>query len=215
MENLIEVKSPIFSRNSLICLGIIGLAGFLIRFFYFPDGIPLTFDAGGIFWYANDLSISGTFPVNVNMPNNGWPALLSIFFYFFNSNNFLDYNDLQRYVTIIISVITIIPVFILCRKFCGNGLSLLGTVFFVFQPRVIENSLRGITEPLFILLILSCLVLFLQNNWKLKYLSFAFLALACLVRYEGIVLILPFSFLFIFKNRRDKMNKVILHIPIL
>ena len=204
MENLIEVRSPIFSRNSLICLGIIGLAGFLIRFFYFPDGIPLTFDAGGIFWYANDLSISGTFPVNVNMPNNGWPTFLSIFFYFFNSNNFLDYNDLQRYVTIIISVITIIPVFILCRKFCGNGLSLLGTVFFVFQPRVIENSLMGITEPLFILLGLSCLILFLQNNWKLKYLSFAFLALACLVRYEAIVLILPLSFLFLFKNRRDK-----------
>ena len=204
MENLIEVKSPIFSRNSLICLGIIGLAGFLIRFFYFPDGIPLTFDAGGIFWYANDLSISGTFPDNVKMPNNGWPTFLSIFFYFFNSNNYLDYNDLQRYVTIIISVITIIPVFILCRKFCGNGLSILGTVFFVFQPRIVENSLLGLSEPLFILLNLSCLILFLQNNWKLKYLSFAFLALACLVRYEGIVLILPLSFLFLFKNRRDK-----------
>ena len=204
MKNLIEVKSPIFSRNSLICLGIIGLVGFLIRFFYFPDGIPLTFDAGGFFWYANDLSISGTFPVNVNMPNNGWPTFLSIFFSFFNSNNYLDYNDLQRYITIIISVITIIPVFILCRKFCGSGLSLLGTVFFVFQPRIVENSLMGLTEPLFILLELSCLILFLQNNWKLKYLSFAFLALACLVRYEGIVLILPLAFLFLFKNRRDK-----------
>ena len=204
MKNLIEVESPIFSRNSLICLGIIALAGFLIRFFYFPDGIPLTFDAGGIFWYANDLSISGSFPVNVNMPNNGWPTFLSIFFYFFNSNNYLDYNDLQRYVTIIISVITIIPVFILCRKFCGSGLSLLGTVFFVFQPQIVENSLTGLSEPLFILLALSCLVLFLQNNWKLKYLSFAFLALTCLVRYEGIVLILPLSFLFLFKNRRDK-----------
>ena len=191
MENLIEVKSPIFSRNSLICLGIIGFAAFIIRFFYFPDGIPLTFDAGGIFWYANDLSISGSFPVNVNMPNNGWPTFLSIFFHFFESNNYLDYNNLQRYITITISVITIIPVFILCRKFCGTGLSLLGTVFFVFQPRIVENSLLGIREPLFILLILSCLVLFLQNNWKLKYLSFAFLALACLVRYEAIVLILP------------------------
>ena len=204
MENLIEVKSPIFSRNSLICLGIIGLAGFLIRFFYFPDGMPLTFDAGGVFWYANDLSISGTFPVNINLPNNGWPTFLSIFFYFFNSNNYLDYNDLQRYVAIIISVITIIPVFILCRKFCGNGLSILGTVFFVFQPRIVENSILGLGDSLFILLELSCLVLFLQNNWKLKYLSFAFLALACLVRYEGIVLILPLSFLFLFKNRRDK-----------
>ena len=187
MENLIEVKSPIFSRNSLICLGIIGLAAFIIRFFYFPDGIPLTFDAGGIFWYANDLSVSGSFPTNVNMPNNGWPTFLSILFSFFDSNNYLDYNNLQRYVTITISVITIIPVFILCRKFCSSSLSLLGTVFFVFQPRIVENSLLGISEPLFILLVLSCLVLFLQNNWKLKYVSFAFLALACLVRYLSLI----------------------------
>ena len=204
MQNLIESKSKIFSRNAIICLGIIGLVGFLIRFFYFPEGIPITLDGALYFWYANDLSISGTFPANVNFPNNGWPTFLSVFFYFFNSEYFLDYMDLQRYLTIIISVVTIIPIFILCRKFCGNGLSLLGSIFFVFQPRIVENSLLGLTEPLFILLELSCLILFLQNNWKLKYLSFGFLALACLVRYEAIVLILPLSFLFLFKNRRDK-----------
>jgi len=204
MENLIEVKSPIFSRNSLICLGIIVFAAFIIRFFYFPDGIPITLDGGGIFWYANDLSVSGDFPVDANIVNNGWPTFLSIFFSFFNSDNILHYMDLQRYLTVIISVITIIPVFVLCRKFCGSGLSLLGSIFFVFQPRIIENSLLGITEPLFILLVLSCLILFLQNNWKLKYLSFAFLALACLVRYESIVLILPLSFLFLIQNRKDK-----------
>ena len=208
MQNLIEGKSPIFYRNSIIFLGIIGLVGFLIRFFYFPEGIPITLDGALHFWYANDLSLSGTFPANVfgiKVVNNGWPTFLSTFFYFFNSDNFLHYNDLQRYITIIISVITIIPVFILCRKFCGNGLSLLGTVFFVFQPRIIENSLMGLTEPLFILLELSCLVLFLQNNWKFKYLSFAFLALACLIRYEGIVLIIPLSIFFLLKNRDAKI----------
>ena len=208
MEYLIEVKSPIFSRYSLACLTLIGLAGFLIRFFYFPEGLPITLDGYTAFWYANDLSISGTFPTDifsVKVTNNGCHTFLSVFFYFFNSDNFLHYMDLQRSVTVIISIITIIPVFILCRKFCGNGLSLLGTIFFVFQPRIIENSLLGITEPLFILLVLSCLVLFLQNNLKLKCLSFAFLALACLVRYEGIVLILPLSFLFIFENRGNKI----------
>ena len=206
MQNLIESKSKIFSRNAIICLGIIGLVGFLIRFFYFPDGIPITLDGTFYFWYANDLNISGTFPANVNVPNNGWPTFLSVFFYFFNSENFLDYMALQRYVTIIISVATIIPVFILCRKFCGNELSLLGASLFVFQPRIIENSLSGLTDPLFILLELTCLVLFLQNDFKFKYLSFAFLALACLVRYEGVVLIIPLSILFLRINKIDKKN---------
>ena len=206
MQNLIESKSKIFSRNAIICLGIIGLAGFLIRLFYFPEGIPITLDGTLYFWYANDLSVSGTFPDNSDLTNNGWPTFLSVFFYFFNSENFLDYMALQRHVTIIISVATIIPVFILCRKFCGNELSLLGASLFVFQPRIIENSLLGLTEPLFILLELICLVLFLQNNFKFKYLSFAFLALACLVRYEGVVLIIPLSILFLRINKIDKKN---------
>ena len=206
MQNLTENKPKIFSRNTIICLGVIGLAGFLIRFFYFPDGIPITLDGALYFWYANDLSITGTFPVNVAIANNGWPTFLSIFFYFFNSENFLDYMMLQRYVTIIISVATIIPVFILCRKFCGNKLSLIGALLFAFQPRIIENSLSGLSEPLFILLELVCLVLFLQNNFKFKYVSFAILALACIIRYEGIVLLIPLSVLFLVVNREYKKN---------
>ena len=206
MQDLIEDESKIFSKNTIICLGIIALAGFLIRLFYFPDGIPITLDGTLYFWYANDLSITGTFPVNVDIVNNGWPTFLSIFFSFFNSENFLDYMMLQRYVTIIISVATIIPVFILCRKFCGNELSLIGALLFAFQPRIIENSLSGLSEPLFILLELVCLVLFLQNNFKFKYVSFAILALACIVRYEGIVLLIPLSVLFLVVNREYKKN---------
>ena len=206
MQNLIDSESKIFSKNTIICLGIIGIVGFLIRFFYFPDGIPITLDGALYFWYANDLSITGTFPVNVAIANNGWPPFLSIFFYFFNSENFLDYMMLQRYVTIIISVATIIPVFILCRKFCGNELSLIGALLFAFQPRIIENSLSGLSEPLFILLELVCLVLFLQNNFKFKYVSFAILALACIIRYEGIVLLIPLSVLFLVVNREYKKN---------
>jgi len=206
MQNLIDSESKIFSRNTIVCLGIIALAGFLIRLFYFPDGIPLILDGATYFWYANDLSVSGTFPNNVDLVNNGWPTFLSIFFSFFNSENFLDYMMLQRYVTIIISVATIIPVFILCRKFCGNELSLIGALLFAFQPRIIENSLSGLSEPLFILLELVCLVLFLQNNFKFKYVSFAILALACIVRYEGIVLLIPLSVLFLVVNREYKKN---------
>ena len=85
MQDLIEDKYKIFSKNTIICLGIIELAGFLIRLFYFPDGIPLTLDGTLYFWYANDLSITGTFPTNVDLVNNGWPTFLSVFFHFFKT----------------------------------------------------------------------------------------------------------------------------------
>ena len=84
MQDLIEDKSKIFSKNTIICLGIIALTGFLIRLFYLPEGIPITLDGTLYFWYANDLSITGTFPANVDLANNGWPTFLSVFFHFFN-----------------------------------------------------------------------------------------------------------------------------------
>ena len=79
MQNLIDSGSKIFSKNTIVCLGIIALAGFLIRLFYFPDGIPLILDGATYFWYANDLSVSGTFPNNVDLANNGWPTFMSVF----------------------------------------------------------------------------------------------------------------------------------------
>ena len=99
MQDLIESKPKIFSKNTVICLAVIALAGFIIRFFYFPEGIPITLDGTVYFWYANDLGISGDFPNNVNFPNNGWPTFLSVFFYFFNSENFWNIwscNDSSR-----------------------------------------------------------------------------------------------------------------------
>ena len=66
MQDLIENKSKIFTRNTITCLGIIALAGFLIRLFYFPEGIPITLDGTQYFWYANDLSLTGIFPENLS-----------------------------------------------------------------------------------------------------------------------------------------------------
>ena len=208
MQNLIDDKSKIFSKNTIICLGIIALAGFLIRFFYFPDGIPITLDGANFFWYANDLSISGTFPDNVNFPNNGWPTFLSVFFYFFNSDNFLDYMNLQRSLSIIISVLTIIPVYLLCCRFFDKRYSIIGAALFVFEPLIIQNSLLGITEPLYLLIGITSLFLFLSNNIKAIYVSFGVAALFTLVRYEGLLLFLPLSIMFFVRFRKEK--KVVL-----
>ena len=199
-----------FSRNVIICLGIIAVAGFLIRFFYFPEGIPITNDGSGYFWYANDLSISGIFPNSypLNFPNNGWPTFLSVFFHFSNSDNFLDYMNLQRSLSIIISVLTIIPVYLLCCRFFDKRHSIIGAALFVFEPLIIQNSLLGITEPLYLLIGITSLFLFLSNNIKAVYVSFGVAALFTLVRYEGLLLFLPLSIMFFVRFRKER--KVVL-----
>ena len=99
-----------------------------------------------------------------HFPNNGWPIFLTVFFSVFESDNYLAFMDLQRYVSVSISVITIIPVYLLCRRFFNKTLSLVGPAIYVFHPLIVNNSLLGVTEPLFILLVTLSLYLFLSKN---------------------------------------------------
>ena len=48
----------------------------------------------------------------------------------------------------------------------------MGSALFAFEPHLIQNSLLGLTEPLYIFLVISSLVLFLSKNKKLTYVSY-------------------------------------------
>lgn len=188
----------------IIILSVIGIIGILIRLYYFPFNVPLTLDAVGYFWYAMDMSLLGKFPEGYNFPNNGWPSFLSIFFSLINSTNFLDYMNLQRYLSISMSVLTIIPVYLTCTRFFNKSYSLLGAALFVFDPRIIQNSLSGITEPLYILLVSLALFFILSKKMTSIYAAFGITALFSLVRYEGLFAIVTLSIIFFLRFRNDR-----------
>jgi len=204
------------TKNSLLLLSILGVFGFLIRFYYFPFGLPITHDGLDYFWYAVDVSILGTFPTNYTFPNNGWSSFLSIFFYFLHSENIQDYMDLQRWLTVTISVLAIIPVYLLCTRFFEKKYAIIGASFFIFDPRIIQHSLLGLTEIPFILLCATALFLFLSKYNRSIYASFGVLALFALVRYEGLLLLLPFSVLYFarFKFKKKTILKYLFAIMI-
>jgi hypothetical protein len=200
----IEKKLDFLANNVVISLIIIAAIGLAIRFYYFPYNIPLTLDSlNAYFFYANDISILGHLPSNYSFNNNGWPLFLSFFFSVFHSNNFLDYMTLQRTISVILSVLTIIPVYLLCNKFIGRSYSLVGAAIFAFEPRIIQNSVLGITEPLYFILLTISLVLFFSPNPKIKYISFAVAALTSLVRAEGLFLFLALSVLYFITEKKD------------
>lgn len=198
-------KLNLSARNSIIVLAVISLISLSIRLYYFPYGLPITHDGDYYFSYALDTAILGHFPDNYTFPNNGWPAFLSIFFSIFNSENFLDYMNLQRCLSISVSLLTIIPVYLLCSRFLKTTHALVGAAMFAFEPRIIQNSLLGIAEPLYILLGTLALYLFLSKDFRAVFASFVFVALFALVRYEGLLLILPFSIMFLIRFRKEKL----------
>lgn len=198
-----EGKLEFSKKNIVAGLVIVALIGLIFRLYFFHATIPLILDALEYFWYANDLSILGHFPKS-GLANNGWPSFLAIFFSIFHFNDFLSYMNLQRIVTITISVLTIIPLYYLCKRFLTKTLSIIGAALFVLEPRVIQNSLLGITEPLYIFLLSSSACLILSKNRLYVYLSFAIAALATIVRVEGIFILITISIWFFIFNRNEK-----------
>lgn len=187
----------------IIFVAIIGIASFSIRFYFFPFENPLVMDSLLYFWYANDMNILGTFPENYDLPNNLWPTIVSIFFGISNSDNYLDYMNIQRAVAVTFSILTIIPMYYFSRRFFDKTISIIATAFIALAPRLILNSFLGITESLFVFLITTVLWLFLSSNKKIIILSFAVAALFSLVRYEGVLIIIPMTIIYFVRFRKD------------
>ncbi|NDF48176.1 MAG: DUF2079 domain-containing protein [Nitrosopumilaceae archaeon] len=196
-----------FVDKHLILLGIVIGIGFLVRFYYFPYEIPITLDGFRYLLYAMDTTVLGHLPTHYTFPNNGWSLVLSFFFSILRFESYTDYNTLARVLSVVFSVLTAVPTYFLCKKYFNRSLAIIGSLLFVLAPRVVQNSLGGITDPLFIFLTTTSVALFLAEGKK-TYISFFVLALSALVRYESLLLIIPFVALFIIKRRSD--SKIIL-----
>lgn len=202
--NLNEINA-----KTIISLASIGIAGFVIRLFFVPFNIPIILDGTIYFWYGIDMSVLKEFPVDYDLTNNLWPTILSVFFSVFHSNDYLDYMNLQRTLSMVFSVLTIVPVYLLCRRFFSSPISLIGASLFAFEPRVIHNSILGITEPMFVFVGATCIYLFLSPKKNTVLISFILVGILSLIRYEGFLLVIPMLIIFYFKFRNE--SKILLN----
>ena len=197
----IEKKSTLFLI--IICLGAL-----IIRFHYVPYGLPFTLDAfNGYFLYALDISILGHLP-NYSPAQSGWSEFISLFFMFLHSDNLIDYIDLQRTVSVVLSGITVLPIYFICKKFFNSYYSLIGATIFALEPRIIINSTLGISEPLYILSITLGILFFLNLNKKIIYLSFSFFAWATIIRPEGQFWFVTFSIIYFLRFRKKRKDLI-------
>jgi hypothetical protein len=183
---------------------IIFLVGISIRFFYFPNDLPLIIDGFDNFTYATAINYYGYLPIEWTPINNGWPIFLSFWFSIINLENALQYMQLKKIISIILSSLITIPVYFLCNKFFDKKIALVGVALIAFDPRLILNSTLGITDPLFILLTTSSLVLFLKYEKKLMVISFILASCATIVRAEGLFLFFTLSIIFFIKYKVSK-----------
>jgi len=192
-------------KEIFLSLFTIGMIGLLFRFYFEPQ-IALTGDATNYFVYAADTSLKGKLSDVYFLANSGWSIFLSMIFSTTKLDDPLLLMQLQRSASIFISVLTIVPIYFLCRKFFNSHYSLIGATLFLFEPHIIINSTLGITEPIFLLLGISSLVFFLSKNKKIEYFSFVLLGLFSIIRVEGLLFFGIISILYFVKYKNKKKN---------
>ncbi len=200
-ERISKVNISIKIKISFLFIFFLSLG---LRFYYFPFDLPLIADGMDYFTYATEIVSYGHLPTEWTPINNGWSIFVSFWFSIINLENTLQYMQLQRTLSIILSCLITIPVYFLCRKFFDDKISLIGASLFAFDPRILLNSFLGITEPLYILLGISSLVIFLKYEQKAAILSFALASLCTIVRSEGIFFFLILTILFFIRHKFSK-----------
>ncbi len=191
-------------KKILIFLSIIVVISFILRIHFLNFEIPLTHDSLNYFFYAIDIKINNQLPVYYSLANPGWGMFLSTFFSIFEFQNVIDYMNMQRILSISLSALTVLPTYLLCKKFFGKHYSLLGAIIIGLEPHLIQNSLFGISDSFYILLIVITFLLYFSKNKKITYLSFLFVALSTIVRSEGIFILITLFIMFI--ARKDSLK---------
>ena len=147
----------------------------------------------------------------------GWSILLSPFYLFDDSTDLLHYVNIARILSIAISTITILPMYILARRFFDEKYSLVASCLFAFEPHLINNSTLGLSEPLFILAIILTSIFILQKNhsWYF-YMSFLLAGITWWIRVNGLItlVILSIIFFIVYKSSSKNFTKYLLCIVI-
>jgi len=214
MKNNCNVTKELSNKNSIKIIICLIISGLIIRFYFIPFNLPISLDAIDYFAYAVAMSREGIFPSGYILTNFGWSSFLSIVFSFFKESEMLELMNIQRILNTVISVLAIIPIYLLVKTFFRKEIALLGATLFLFDPRIIQNSILGGTDSLFILFTILAILFIFYKKSSLIYLSFIFVALAAFVRYEGIVLIIPLLVSYGLKNKQEKIPNIKLIIGI-
>ena len=147
----------------------------------------------------------------------GWSIFISPFYLFIDSTDLLDYLNITRILSIAISTITIIPMYILARRFFDEKYSLVASSLFAFEPHLNYNSVLGLSEPIFILGVILTSIFILQknHNWYF-YLSFLLAGIVWWIRFQGLIMVVILSIVFfvIYKPSSKNFFKYLLCIAL-
>ena len=199
-----ETFQNITKKHQYLYLLLIASIGLIVRFYYFPHDIPIANDGYYSFVYSMQTIFEGTLPVGYTTTNTGWANFLSLIFLSLDKSDPEFLMSIQRSCSILFSVLIILPAFYIFKRFFDPKLALLPCFLLIIEPRLLLISLEGINYSFYFFLFVLIIALFLKHTNKSLFLCFSLLGIITLVRYEGLLLLIPLTIFYFLKSKNKK-----------
>ena len=202
METNISVITNSISKKTIISiLIIIALISISLKLYTtdFSNPInsdPLAYSLAAISHTNGDFSQSSHRGI-------GWSLIVSPFYYFIDSNNFLIYSNTIKIISLTVSIGTIFVVYLLGRKFFNEKYSLVVAALFAFEPHLNYNSGFGLSEPLYHLVLITAFYFLINHKTKFFLPSLLLVGAAFWIRFEGIAFVIIFIIIYCITKRNS------------
>ena len=198
-----EIVSQIKKPTSVICLVIIAIISLSLKLYLIDFTIPVTSD--NLDYLLMSVSyLNGDFSQSVHRAA-GWPMFVSLFYNFLDGENIDNYSNTIRILSIGVSTLTIPLVFIISRKFFDHRYSLVCASLFAFEPHLNHNSGFGLSEPIFLMVVLTSFLFILNKNSKIIIPSLIFAGFAWWIKIDGFFIFFIITVIY-FVTHKGKTN---------
>ena len=199
METKLQLsRSNVVLYLILIVIISLGLKLYLVDFSLPVNSDNLAYVLNGIAHSNGDFDHSPSRSI-------GWSLFLSPFFSLMNSNDFLDYSNVAKIISIGVSTTTIFLIYKVGRKFFDERYSLVAACLFAFLPQLNYNSVMALSEPLFIFSILASFYFLLNDKSKFIIPALAFVGFSYWIRLNGIIFFLIISLIYILTFKKSRI----------
>ena len=134
----------------------------------------------------------------------GWSLFTSIFFGFINSENFLDYSNTIRILSMAVGLSSIPVMYLIGRKFFDQRYSLVAASLFAFEPHLNYNSTLGLTEPILILAVIGAFYFILNQNTRFIIISLMIAGIAYWIRINGFWVFVAISIIYFLTQKKSR-----------
>ena len=199
METKLQLsRSNVVLYLILIVIISLGLKLYLVDFSLPVNSDNLSYVLNGIAHSNGDFDHSPSRSI-------GWSLFLSPFFSLMNSNDFLDYSNVAKIISIGVSTTTIFLIYKVGRKFFDERYSLVAACLFAFLPQLNYNSVMALSEPLFIFSAIASFYFLLNDKSKFIILALAFAGFSYWIRLNGIIFFLIISLIYILTFKKSRI----------